>query len=38
MKKLLVIALAVASVVIVKKARDSEAQKGAWKQGTDTVS
>ncbi|MFJ3957322.1 DLW-39 family protein [Arthrobacter sp. NPDC090010] len=38
MKKVLVIALAIASVVIVKKARESEARKGAWQQGTDRVS
>ncbi|MDP5226881.1 MULTISPECIES: DLW-39 family protein [Arthrobacter] len=37
MKKLLVIALAIASIVIVKKTRESEARKGSWKQGTDSV-
>jgi len=36
-KKLLVLAAAVASVVIYKKWQESEAEKSAWSKATDEV-
>ncbi|MFD1213034.1 DLW-39 family protein [Arthrobacter sp. GCM10027362] len=37
MKKLLVLAAAVAGAAIYKKWQESEAEKSAWSKGTDTV-
>ncbi len=36
-KKLLVIAAAIAGVLVYKKAQESEARKTAWSQATDKV-
>jgi hypothetical protein len=36
-KKLLVIAAAIASVLVYRKAQESEARKNVWSQSTDTV-
>ncbi|WP_306906497.1 DLW-39 family protein [Arthrobacter pascens] len=36
-KKLLVLAAAIAGVLLYKKAQESEARKTVWNQSTDTV-
>ncbi|GAB5078320.1 hypothetical protein ARTHROSP310_14610 [Arthrobacter sp. AD-310] len=36
-KKLLIIAAAIASVLVYRKAQESEARKNVWSQSTDTV-
>ncbi|MGX5717224.1 DLW-39 family protein [Arthrobacter sp. MAHUQ-56] len=37
MKKLLVVAAAIAGVLFYRKAQESEARKAVWSQSTDTV-
>ncbi|MBX7443258.1 MULTISPECIES: DLW-39 family protein [unclassified Arthrobacter] len=37
MKKLLVVAAAIAGVLLYRKAQESEARKTVWSQSTDTV-
>ncbi|MFB9713563.1 DLW-39 family protein [Arthrobacter methylotrophus] len=37
MKKLLIVAAAIAGVVLYKKAQESEARKAVWSKATDTV-
>ncbi|MFD5278299.1 DLW-39 family protein [Pseudarthrobacter sp. NPDC058362] len=37
MKKLLVLAAAIAGVLVYKKAQESEARKELWSKSTDTV-
>jgi hypothetical protein len=36
-KKLLVVAVAIASALIYKKVQESEARKAVWSEATDTV-
>ncbi|MFD1243209.1 DLW-39 family protein [Arthrobacter ulcerisalmonis] len=38
MKKLLILAAAIAGILFYRKAQESEARKTVWSQSTDTVS